>query len=78
MLLVYICCRSKPTTWSNVARSEGEDITTAQCEAYELTKLDHEYEDLSEYQNPLAEYEIPTTQCPAYISTSKSGKSDRR
>ena len=74
LIIMYFHCRSKPTTYSNVARSEDEDITTTHCEAYELTKLDHEYEDLSEYQNPTAEYEIPTTQCAAYISTSKSGK----
>ena len=70
IIIIYFHCRSKPTRWSNVARSEGEEITTSQCEAYELTKLDHEYEDLSEYQNPSAEYEIPTTKCPAYVSTS--------
>ena len=74
LIIIYFHCRSKPTTWSNVARSEGEEITTTQCEAYELAKLDHEYEDLSAYQNPTTEYEIPTTQCPAYVSTSKSGK----
>ena len=70
LIIMYFHCRSKPTTYSNVARSEGEEITTTHCEAYELTKLDHEYEDLSMYQNPSAEYEIPTTQCPAYVSTS--------
>ena len=65
MLIIYLCHRSEPTRWSHVAKS-GEDITAAQCEAYELTKLDHEYEDLSGYRNPTAEYELPITKCPAY------------
>ena len=42
-----------------------EDVTIGQCEAYEVTKLDHEYEDLSRYRNPTAEYELPITKCPA-------------
>ena len=49
--------RKEPANWGHVAKSGDKDITTTQCEAYELTKLGHEYEDLSEYQNP--EYDIP-------------------
>ena len=52
--------RKEPANWGPVAKSRDEDITTTQCEAYELTKLGHEYEDPSQYQNP--EYEIPVTQ----------------
>ena len=54
---------------SHVAKS-GEEVTAARCEAYELTKLDHEYEDLSGYRNPTAEYELPITKCPAYSQES--------
>ena len=68
---IQFCCRKEPTEKSNVARS-GEDITTTQCEAYELANLNHEYEDLSEYHN--LEYEIPVTQCPAYVHTRMSGE----
>ena len=64
-------CRLEPPEWSDVPRS-GEDITTTHCKAYELANLSHEYEDISEYQN--TEYEIPITQCPAYVPTRKSGE----
>ena len=52
----------------------GQEMKTSQpqCEAYELAKLGHEYEDLSEYQNP--EYEIPVTEGPAHVPTRKSGE----
>ena len=49
--------------WSRIAKSY-EDVIIRQCEAYEVTKLDHEYEDLSRYRNPTAEYELPITKCP--------------
>lgn len=52
--------------------SGSDEITTTQCEAYEIAKLGYEYEDLSGYQN--TEYEIPVTQCSAYGLTSKSGQ----
>ena len=65
VIIQYFCRRSEPTRWSHVAKS-GENVTTAQCEAYELTKLDHEYEELSGYRNPTAEYELPITKCPAH------------
>ena len=33
---------------------------------YEVTKLDHEYKDLSGYRNPTAEYDsAPHHKCPA-------------
>lgn len=56
---------------SHFATSGGEEITTMQCEAYELANISHEYEDLSVYQN--AEYEIPVKECPAYVDTTKPG-----
>ena len=52
-----------------VAKPSNEDIITTQCEAYELAKLGHEYEDLAVYQNP--EYEISIAECSA---TRKSGE----
>ena len=65
-------CRKKPANWSHAAKSGSEDITATQCEAYELTKLGHEYQDPLGYQNP--EHEIPVTQCSAYALTSKPGE----
>ena len=56
---------------SYFATSGGEEITTTQCEAYELANISHEYEDLSVYQN--AEYEIPVKECPAYVHATKPG-----
>ena len=47
------------------------DITTTQCEAYVTVNQGHEYEDITVIQPPTSEYEIPTTPCPAYVSTSK-------
>ena len=41
--------------WSYIAKS-SEDVTTGQCKVYEVTKLDHDYKDLSGYWNPTAEY----------------------
>ena len=55
-----------------VAKPSSEDITTTQCEAYELTKLGHEYEDLAVYQNP--EYETPIGEHSADAPTRKSGE----
>ena len=49
-----------------------EDITTTQCEAYELTKLGYEYEDLSGYEN--VEYETPIAEYSADEPTRKSGE----
>ena len=69
---VYFCCRKEQVNWSHAAKSGDEDITTTQCEAYELTKLGYEYEDLSGYQKP--EYEVPITKGPDYVPTSKSGE----
>ena len=69
---LYFCCRKEPANSGHVGRSGDEDITTTQCEAYELTKLGYEYEDLSGYQNP--EYEVSITKGPAYVPTSKSGE----
>ena len=71
-MLIILCCRKEPTNWGHVARSGNEDITTTQCEAYELTKLGHEYEDLSGYQNP--EYETPIGEHSADVPTRKSGE----
>ena len=68
----YFYCRKEPANWSHAVKSGDEDITTTQCEAYELAKIGHEYEDLSTYQEP--EYEIPVTKEPAYVPTSKSGE----
>ena len=68
----YFYCRKEPPNWDHIARSGDEDITTTQCEAYELTKLGHEYEDLSVYQEP--EYEIPVSEGPANVPTRKSGE----
>ena len=65
-------CRKEPANWSHVAKSGDEDITTTQCEAYELTNLGHQYEDLSVYQEP--EYEVPITKGPPNVPTSKSGE----
>ena len=72
MRVLYFCCRKEPANSGHIARSGDEDITTTQCEAYELTKLGYEYEDLSGYQKP--EYEVPITKGPAYVPTSKSGE----
>ena len=36
--------RKQPAKWSKVAGSSTAAITTTWCEAYELTKLGHEYE----------------------------------
>ena len=52
--------------------SGDKDITTTKCEAYELSKLGHEYDNPSQYHN--LEYEIPVTQCSAYALTSKPGE----
>ena len=70
-MYVQFCCRKEPTRWSYVATSKGEEITTTECEAYELANVSHQYEDLSVYQN--AEYEIPVKESPAYVHTSKPG-----
>ena len=53
---LIFCYKKEPAKWSDVARSGNETVTTTQCEAYELAKLGHEYEDLSVYQN--SEYEV--------------------
>ena len=37
-------CRKQPAKWSEVAGSSTADITTTQCEAYELAMLGQEYE----------------------------------
>ena len=64
--------KSQPASFSSVIESGDTDITTTQCEAYELTNLGHEYEDLSVFtQTTGPEYQIPTTQCPAYVPTSQ-------
>jgi len=69
------CRKDQPVKWSAVAKSGDADITTTQCEAYGLADFGREYEELptSEMtsQPPNPEYEIPTTQCPAYVPTSQ-------
>ena len=69
--LLIFCYRKEPARWSDVARSGNETITTTQCEAYELAKVGHEYEDLSVYQN--SEYEVSSTKGP-HVPTMKSGE----
>ena len=71
-MLINFCCRKESSNWGHVARSRNEDIMTTQCEAYELTKLGHEYEDLSVYQN--LEYEIPIGGHSADVPTRNSGE----
>ena len=68
----YFCYRKKPAKLGEIAKPCKEDITTTQCEAYELTKLGHEYEDLSMYQN--VEYETPIPEYSADEPTRKSGE----
>ena len=72
MVYTYFCYRREADKLGPAALSGVDEITTTQCEAYEIAKLGHEYEDLSGYQN--TEYEIPVTQCSAYGLTSKSGQ----
>jgi len=69
------CRKDQPVKWSAVNRSGVANITTTQCAAYGIADLGHEYEELSTSQMtsqpPNPEYEIPNTQCPAYVSTSQ-------
>jgi len=55
-----------------VAKSDHVDIITSQCEAYVFTNpvVEPDYEEIP-WQQPGSEYEIPTTQCPAYMATSQ-------
>ena len=73
----FVSCPSRknlPASFSSAVKSGDADITTAQCKAYELTNLEHEYEDLSVFTQTTGsgpDYEIPTAQCPAYVPTSQ-------
>lgn len=63
-------CRKEPAKFGEIAKPDNEDITTTQCDAYELTKFGDEFKDLSEYEN--TEYEIHIEECPANVPTRKS------
>ena len=63
-------CREEPAKLGEIAKPGNEDITTMQCDAYELINLGDELKDFSEYQN--TEYEIPIKECPANVLTRKS------
>ena len=70
MTQVIFYCREEPAKLGEIAKPVNKDITTIQCDAYELINLGDELKDLSEYQN--TEYEIPIKECPADVLTRKS------
>jgi len=72
-----VCRKAQPVRWTAVDKPDNEDVVITQCEAYGLANptLEQEYEEIpvsgERWQVPVAEDDIPTNPCPAYVQTSE-------